>query len=254
MAGHNKWSKIKFKKAAADSKRSKVWTKVIREITVAARMGGADTSGNPRLRKAVDDARAANMPKETMERAIKRGEGGDDDSNFEELVYEGYGPGGVALYIECTTDNRNRTSTDVQFGLRKHQGSLGKSGSVGYLFDKKGQLLFEKEPAESAKPTEDMLLEIGMDHGADDVTDDGDGFTVTCEPVDFQNLREAYAAAGLVPVSANVEMIPQNTIQVQGDDARSLLKLVDALEDLDDVQHVWANFDVDPGELEKLMS
>jgi YebC/PmpR family DNA-binding regulatory protein len=254
MAGHNKWSKIKFKKAAADSKRSKVWTKVIREITVAARMGGSDVAGNPRLRKALDDARAANMPKDTMERAVKRGEGGDDDSNFEELVYEGYGPGGVALYIECTTDNRNRTSTDVQFGLRKNQGSLGKSGSVGYLFDKKGQFLFEKEPTESIKPTEDMLLEIGMEHGADDVTDDGDGFTVTCGPAEFQNLREAYAESGLVPVSANVEMVPQNTISVQGDDARALLKLVDALEDLDDVQHVWANFDIDPGELEKLMS
>ena len=254
MAGHNKWSKIKFKKAAADSKRSKVWTKVIREITVAARMGGVDVSGNPRLRKALDDARAANMPKDTMERAIKRGEGADGDANYEELVYEGYGPGGVALYIECTTDNRNRTSTDVQFGLRKHQGSLGKSGSVGYLFDKRGQFLFEKSPEGSTAPTEDLLLEIGMDHGAEDVTDDGDGFTVICEPADFQNLREAYAKADILPVSAAVAMIPQNTVQVSGDNAKLLLKLVDVLEDLDDVQHVWSNFEIDPDELETLMA
>ena len=253
MSGHNKWSKIKHKKGAADAKRSKVWTKCIREITVAAKLGGDDISGNPRLRKAVDDAKAANMPKDTVERAIKRGAGGDDDTNYEELVYEGYGPGGVALFVQCTTDNRNRTGADIRAAFKKNNGNLGASGSVAYLFDKKGHFVFEKEPESGKTPTEELLLEIGMEHGAEDVVDDGDVFTVTCDPADFNDLREAFTQAELTPLEANVAMLPQTTTKVEADDAKTLLKLIDTLEDLDDVQNVWANYDIDPALLEELM-
>jgi len=253
MAGHNKWSKIKHKKGANDAKRAKVWTKIIREVTIAAKMGGADPDGNPRLRKAIDDAKAANMPKDTVQRAVNKGAGGDDDANYEELVYEGYGPAGVALYVECATDNRNRTSADIRAAFKKRGGNLGASGSVAYMFDKKGQFVFEKAPDDGAAPTEDALLEVGMDHGAEDVVDDGEAFEVTCESNDFQGLREAFAAAGFVPALAKVAMIPQNMVKTSGDDAAQLLKLVDALEDLDDVQNVWGNFDIDPEELEKLL-
>ena len=254
MSGHNKWSKIKHKKGAADAKRSKVWTKCIREITVAAKLGGTDVSGNPRLRKALDDARAANMTRDTIDRAVKRGEGDDDGADFEELAYEGYGPAGVALYIECTTDNRNRTAGSVGSTLRKGNGTLGKTGSVAFLFDKRGHFIFEKEPEEGTAATEDQLFEIGMEHGAEDVTDEGDAFAVLCAPNDFQGLREAYAESGLVAVSADIAMLPQTTVKVTGTDATELLRLIDRLEDLDDVQNVWTNFDIDPDELEAILA
>ncbi len=252
MAGHNKWSKIKHKKGAADAKRAKLWTKLIREITVAARLSGSDAAANPRLRKALDDARAANMPKDTIDRAVKRGDSEDDTDNYEELVYEGYGPAGVALFIECTTDNRNRTSADVGSTLRKRGGSLGKSGSVAFVFDKKGHFVFDKTPEEGKAAEEVALLEVGMAHGAEDVSDDGDSFAVVCDPAVFQELREAYVAAGFVPASAQVAMLPQTTVEVAGEDAEKLIKLIDALEDLDDVQNVWANFDIDADELDRL--
>ncbi|MCP4498788.1 MAG: YebC/PmpR family DNA-binding transcriptional regulator [Deltaproteobacteria bacterium] len=250
MAGHNKWSKIKHKKGAADSKRAKVWTKIIREITVATRLGGPDADGNPRLRKAVDDAKAANMTKDTVDRAISRGAGDDDTEDYEELVYEGYGPAGVALYVECTTDNRNRTGADIRVAFKKNGGNLGALGSVGYLFDKKGHFVFEKEPDEGKAPTEDALFEVGMEHGAEDVIDEDDVWEVVCLPNDFQDLREAFVEAGFSPTAAQVAMLPQTTAKVAGGDVNMLLKLVDALEDLDDVQHVWGNFDIDPDELE----
>jgi YebC/PmpR family DNA-binding regulatory protein len=252
MAGHNKWSKIKHKKGAADAKRSKVWTKIIREVTVAARLGGADVSANPRLRKAVDDARAANIPKDTLSRALSKGAGGDE-ADYEELRYEGYGPGGVALMIDCTTDNRNRAAADVRSVLRKGGGSLGKDGSVAFLFTKLGQLAFDKAPDEGGKvPTEDDLMEIGLEHGADDVTDEGDSFLVTCAPDAFNGLREAFDNAGYVPALANIEQVPSTSVTLTGDDAATLLKLIDKLEDLDDVQNVWANFDIADDEIERL--
>lgn len=244
MAGHNKWSKIKHKKGANDAKRSKVWTKIIREITVAAKMGGGDPDGNPRLRKALDDARAANMPKDTMNRAVTKGAGGGDDANFEELTYEGYAPGGVALLIECATDNRNRTGGDVRSTLSKGGGNLGTSGSVSFMFDKRGQIMFAAEPEEGKKPTEDDLLELGMEHGAEDVATEDGGFVVTCEVPDFHTLLEAYKAAGYVPASADLAQLPQNMVAVQGDAAHKLLRLIDKLEDLDDVQNVWSNADI----------
>lgn len=253
MSGHNKWSKIRHKKGKEDARRSKVWTKIIREITVAARLGGEDASQNPRLRKAIDDARAANMPKDTLERAIHRGAGSEDAADYQELVYEAYGPAGVALYIEAMTDNRNRTSSDVGSALRHGQGTLGKSGSVGFLFDKRGQLVFDKAPEEGRAPTEDDLLEAALEHGVEELSDDGESFTLTCEPEAFQHLREALQAAGFVPSSAEVAMLPQTTVKVAGDDARALFKLIDRLEDLDDVQNVWSNFDIDPAELERLV-
>ena len=252
MAGHNKWSKIKHKKGREDARRSKVWTKLIREITVAAKLGGLDPAGNPRLRKALDDARAGNMPKDTIDRAVKRGDSDDDDANYEELVYEGYGPAGVALFIECTTDNRNRTSGDVGSVLRRGNGTLGKSGSVAYLFEKKGLFIFDKTPDEGTAPIEDGLLEIGLDHGAEDVLDDGKTFTVTSTPSDFNELREAFGLAGFPPIEANIAMMPQTTVKIEGNDARAVFRLIDALEDLDDVQNVWSNFDIDPDEFEKL--
>lgn len=254
MAGHNKWSKVKHRKAGVDAKRSKLWTKIIREVSVATRLGGPDPTGNPRLRKAIDDARAANVPKDTLERAIKRAAGGEEGADYEELVYEGYGPGGVALLIECTTDNRNRTSGDVRSVLHKHGGNLGTSGSVAFLFEKKGHFIFEKKPEDGKAPSEEALLEIGLEHGAEDVSDDGESFTVTCAPGDFQTLREAYQAAGFVPASAAIAQLPASTVKVSGADAAKLMKLIDLLEDLDDVQNVWANYDIEAEEMERLLA
>jgi YebC/PmpR family DNA-binding regulatory protein len=254
MAGHNKWSKVKHKKARVDAKRSKVWTKLIREITVASRMGGPEPADNARLRKALDDAKAANMPKETVQRAVDRGAGKGDGADYEELVYEGYGPHGVALLIECATDNRNRTSGEIRSVLTKNGGNLGTSGSVSFMFDKQGQLLFEKEPESGKPPTEDALLEIGMEHGADDVADDGDAFMVTCAPEAFLGLDAAFKAAEFQPTTAEVARVPQSQVKLEGDDAKKCIQLIDKLEDLDDVQNVWSNFDIDESELEKLMA
>lgn len=252
MSGHNKWSKIKHKKGAADAKRSKIWTKLIREITVAARIGGEDTSANPRLRKAVDDSRAANMPKDTINRAISKGSAGKDVADFEELVYEGYGPNGVAILVECMTDNRNRTSSDVRSVFNKRGGNMGATGSVSFGFNKKGQIYFDKDIHQSL--TEDALLEIGLEKGLEDITDEGDSFLVTCEPDKFQDLREAFVGASIFPSDAEVAMVPDSLVSISGNRARTLLKLIELLEDLDDVQHVWTNMDIDEMELESLMA
>ncbi len=253
MAGHNKWSKIKHKKGAADAKRSKIWTKIIREITVASRMGGEDPGSNPRLRKAIDDARYANMPKDNITRAIAKGLGGEG-GNMEELVYEGYGPGGVAIVVECMTDNRNRTLSDVRTVIQKKGGNLGATGSVLFSFHKKGQLSFTKASAGGKVKSEDQLLEVGLEHGMEEVSEEGDSFTVLCAPEKYLSLKDAFEKAELIPDGSELTMIPDNVVQVSGDNARKLLAMVEGLEDLDDVQNVYTNMDIDENELEELMA
>ena len=251
MAGHNKWSKVKHKKAAADSKRSKVWTKIIREITVASRTGGSDPGANPRLRKAIDDARSANMPKENVLRAISKGSG-DEGDNMEELVYEGYGPGGVAIVVECLTDNRNRTLSDVRTAIQKRGGNLGATGSVLFGFHKKGLFFFEKAK-NKAGLTEDALLEVGLETGIEDVTEEEDGFSVTCSVENYLGLKDAFTKSGFIPETSELTMIPDNLVPISGDNAKKLVAMIDALEDLDDVQNVFSNMDMDEQELEQLM-
>lgn len=252
MAGHNKWSKVKHKKAAADSKRSKVWTKIIREVTIAARMGGGDPTGNPRLRKAIDDARTSNMPKENIQRAILKGTGGEGE-NLEELVYEGYGPGGVAIVVECMTDNRNRTLSDVRTAIQKRGGNLGATGSVLFGFHKKGEFFFDRAGGGKNIPNEDVLLEIGLEHGMEEVKEDKDGFVVTCSVENYLGLKDAFLAAKLIPDTSELTMIPDNYVNVAGDNAKKLMAMIEALEDLDDVQNVFTNMEIDDQELEALM-
>lgn len=250
MAGHNKWSKIKHKKGAADAKRSKVWTKIIREITISSRLGGEDPSTNPRLRKAIDDARSANMPKDNIQRAISKGTGGEGE-NLEELVYEGYGAGGVAIVVECMTDNRNRTLGDVRTIIQKKGGNLGATGSVLFSFHKKGQFVFDATKPNA--PSEDMLLEIGLEHGIEDVSTEDESLVVTCSVENYLGLKDAFESAKLVAETSELTMIPDNYIKVSGDNAKKLLTMIEGLEDLDDVQNVYSNMDIDEKELEELM-
>jgi len=240
MAGHSKWANIKHRKEAQDKKRSKVWTKLIREITVAAREGGGDASANPRLRLAMDKAIVANMPKDTIERAIKRGAVGTDTENYEEIRYEGYGPGGVAVMVDCMTDNRNRTASEVRHAFTKHGGNLGTDGSVGYLFTKRGVLSFPPGV------DEDRIMEAALEAGADDVVTYEDGSVdVLTAPEAFEAVRAAMAAAGLAAAGAEVTFHPSTSAPVEGDAAEKLLKMLDVLEDLDDVQNVYSNADID---------
>jgi YebC/PmpR family DNA-binding regulatory protein len=250
MAGHNKWSKIKHKKGAADAKRSKVWTKIIREITISSRFGGEDPSTNPRLRKAIDDARSANMPKDNIQRAISKGTGGEGE-NLEELTYEGYGPGGVAIVVECMTDNRKRSLGDVRTIIQKKGGNLGATGSVLFSFHKKGQLIFDL--AKNKNLSEDTLLEIGLEHGIEDIALEDNSLVVTCSVENYLSLKDAFLKAGLVPETSELTMIPDNYVSVSGDNAKKLLAMIDNLEDLDDVQNVYTNMDIDEKELEELM-
>jgi len=240
MAGHSKWANIKHRKEAQDKKRSKVWTKLIREITVAAREGGGDASANPRLRLAMDKAIVANMPKDTIERAIKRGAVGTDTENYEEIRYEGYGPGGVAVMVDCMTDNRNRTASEVRHAFTKHGGNLGTDGSVGYLFTKRGVLSFPPGV------DEDRIMEAALEAGADDVVTYEDGSVdVLTAPEAFEAVRAAMTAAGLAAAGAEVTFHPSTSAPVEGDAAEKLLKMLDVLEDLDDVQNVYSNADID---------
>lgn len=252
MGGHSKWSTIKRAKALTDAKRSKVWTKVIREVTVAARLGGKDESTNPRLRQAIIAAKAVNMPKENIERGVRKGAGGVEEGDYKELVYEGFGPGGVAILIECMTDNNNRTASDVRSTFTKNGGALGALGSVSRLFKKSGQLFFEARAGRES--LEEKLMEIGLDSGLDDIANDEDGFVVSCDPFKLEKLREAYLAAGLPPDNAEIVMIPEITVAVAGDNARRLLKMIDILEDLDDVQNVWSNLEIDNQEMDQILS
>ncbi len=238
MAGHSKWANIQHRKKAQDAKRGKLFTKLIREITVAARMGGGDPASNPRLRAAVDNALSSNMTKDTVERAIKRGAGAGEGENYEEVRYEGYGPNGVAIMVDCLTDNRNRTVAEVRHAFTKHGGNLGTDGSVAYLFAKTGILSY---PPES---DEDQLMEAALEAGAEDVQTNDDGsIDVYTAPEAFLEVRDAMRAAGLDPAQAEVTMNPSTSVELEGDDAQTVVKLVDMLEDLDDVQHVYTNAD-----------
>jgi YebC/PmpR family DNA-binding regulatory protein len=240
VAGHSKWSKIKRKKAVNDAKRGAQFTKLIREITVAARQGGGNPDFNPRLRLAVDTAKGASMPLENIERAIKKGTGELEGVNYEEVTYEGYGPGGVALFIETLTDNQNRTVADIRHRLGKHNGSLGTSGSVAWQFERKGQIFV---PA--ADHDEDAVFEAAIEAGAEDVVRDGDEFVVTTDLASFHEVQEGMKQAGIEFSQAEVSMIAQNEVAIAGSEAESLLKLLDALDDLDDVQKVHTNADID---------
>ena len=240
MAGHNKWSKIKRKKGVADAKRGALFTKLIREITVAAREGGGSPEFNARLRLAVDTAKSAWMPADNIDRAIKKGTGELEGASYEEVTYEGYGPGGVALFIECLTDNTNRTVADVRHVLTKLDGSLGTDGSVAWQFDRKGQLIIN-----AVRYTEDTVFEAAIEAGAEDVIGDDDELVVTSEVSDFSAVQDSLRAAGIEPISAELTRIAKNEVAVGGRDAEKLLKLLDTLEELDDVQKVHSNADID---------
>jgi YebC/PmpR family DNA-binding regulatory protein len=236
MAGHSKWANIKHKKAATDAKRGKIWTRLIKEITVAARMGGGDLTSNPRLRLAVDKAADANMPKDNVTRAIQRGSGGLEGVNYEEIRYEGYGINGAAILVDCMTDNRVRTVAEVRHAFNKFGGNMGTEGSVAFLFKHCGQLLF------APGTNEDKLMECALEAGADDViADDEGGFEVLCDPYAFSAIRETLDKAGFKAELAEVTMKPSTAIDFSGDDAAKMQKLLDALENLDDVQEVYTN-------------
>ncbi len=247
MAGHSKWANIKHRKGAQDAKRGKIFTKLIKEITVAAKIGGGDIEGNPRLRTAVDKAKNANMPKDTIDRAIKKGCGDLDGVSYEEGVFEGYGPGGAAVIVEFMTDNRTRTVADVRHIFNKHNGSLGVSGSVAFLFDRKGLISFSKEQ------DFDTLFEIALEAGAEDVKDEGDAIEIITDPGSFIEVREAIAAKGLQWETAEVTMLPQTMVKLEGKQAEQMLKMMDKLEDNDDVQNVYANFDISDEDLASFM-
>ena len=239
MSGHSKWSTIKHKKGAADAKRGKVFTKLIKEITVAARMGGGDINANPRLRTAVAAAKAENMPKDNMDRAIKKGTGELEGVDYEELTYEGYGPGGTAVFVECLTDNKNRTVAEVRHIFSKAGGNLGENGCVAWMFDKKGYIVVEKSAAD-----EEQLMEVALEAGAEDVREDDDNFEIITAPEDFEAVKEAIDEAGIETIDAEVTMLPQNSTEVVGKEAEQIIRLMDALDDNDDVQKAYTNADI----------
>ncbi len=247
MAGHNKWSSIKHKKARADAARGKVFTKIIREITVAAREGGGDLEGNPRLRLAVQNAKGANMPNDNIERAIKKGTGDLEGARYEEFTYEGYGPAGVALLIDTLSDNKNRTTAEVRHALSKHGGNLGETGCVSWNFATKGIIRLALDQGD-----EDSVMEAAIEAGAEDVRSDEHGHEVVTEATDLAAVSDALKAAGLEVQEAKLEKIPNTTVKLELDDAKKTLKLMDMIEDLDDVQGVSANFDIADEVLEQL--
>ena len=247
MAGHSKWANIKHRKAAVDAKRGKIFTKVIRELTVAAKEGGSDPEANPRLRTAVATAKGANMPNDTIERAIKRGTGDIEGVVYNEIFYEGYGPGGSAVYVKALTDNRNRTVSDIRRIFTKHGGGLGENGCVAWMFDLKGRIAFAGDSVD-----EDTLFDLVIDAGADDVrTEDSEIVVIT--PTDsYETVKKAVADAGIQYESAEVTMIPQTSVRIEGREAEHMIRLMEALEDSDDVQNVYANFDIDEQLLEAI--
>jgi YebC/PmpR family DNA-binding regulatory protein len=249
MSGHSKWHSIKHKKAAIDAKRGKAFTQIIKEITVAARTGGGDVNFNPRLRLAVDKAKAENMPKDNIERAIKKGTGELEGFNLEEVAYEGYGPGGVAVYIEATTDNRNRTVGEVRHLFSKYGGNLGETGSVGWMFHKKGYFVIDRKDA-----PEETLLEIVLEAGGEDVKDAGSSWEIYTPPEAFEAVRDALKTKGVSIAAEELGMIPQTEVKLEGKQAQQMLKLMEALEEHDDLTHVWANFDIEEKEIEAAMS
>ncbi|NCP02266.1 MAG: YebC/PmpR family DNA-binding transcriptional regulator [Deltaproteobacteria bacterium] len=247
MSGHSKWANIKHRKGAQDAKRGKIFTKFIKEITIAARIGGGDLEANSRLRLAVDKAKQANMPKDNIERAIKKGTGDLDGVTYEEGLFEGYGPGGVAVIVEFMTDNRTRTVADVRHAFTKYGGSLGVSGSVAFMFDRKGQIIFPEDADFEA------IFEAALEAGAEDVKEEDSVIEVVTDPAEFETVRNALDAKGFKFESAEVTMIPQNMSPVEGKQAESLMKMIDVLEDNDDVQNVYANFDISDEEMERIM-
>jgi YebC/PmpR family DNA-binding regulatory protein len=244
MSGHSKWHTIKHKKGALDAKRGKLFTKLIKEIQVSARTGGGDVNANARLRKAVSDAKGANMPNDTIDRAIRRGTGAEEGVTYDEITYEGYGPGGVAIMVDSMTDNRNRTVAEIRHIFSKNGGNMGASGSVSYLFEKKGYIIVDK-----ASKSEDELFELVSEAGADDLRDDEDNFEIITAPENFDAVLTAVKGAGVEPQVAEVEMVPQTYVKLEGNEARQMLKLMEALEDHDDVQKVSANFDINEADM-----
>ena len=245
MSGHSKWSTIKHKKAAADAKRGKAFTRAIREITMAAREGGGDADGNARLRSAIIAAKECNMPSDNITRAIKKGTGELEGAQLEEVTYEGYAPGGVAVFIETVTDNKNRTLPEIRHIFAKHGGNIAASNAVAWMFEKKGYLVVDS----TALP-EERLLEIVLEAGADDMRQDGSNQEIFTSPEAFPVVKEALESKGVPIAASEVAMTPKNTVRAEGQTARKVLKLIEALEEHDDVQHVWANFDIDESEME----
>lgn len=243
MSGHNKWSTIKHKKGAADARRGRIFTRLIKELTVAARMGGGDPNANPRLRAAVLAAKSENMPKDNIEKAIKRGTGELEGTTYEESTYEGYGPGGAAILVDSLTDNKNRAVAEIRHIFSKYGGSMGENGCVSWMFNKKGYFSIEK-----GKVTEEQLMEVALDAGAEDVKEDEDGFEVITAPAEFEAVKTALDAAKIPYAEAEITMLPQNTLMLQGKEAESMIRLMEALDNCDDVQKIYTNADI-PAEM-----
>ncbi len=245
MSGHSKWHTIKHKKGAADAKRGKIFTRIIKELTVAARHGGGDPDKNPRLRTIIADAKSVNMPADNIKRAIRRGTGEEEGVQYDEVTYEGYGPGGAAVIIETLTDNRNRTVGEIRHTFGKHGGNLGEANSVGWMFDKKGMIVVDK-----GKADEETLMALVLEAGADDMSDEGASWEILTPMEEFQQVVDAVKAAAIEPDSAQIAMVPQNYVKLEGKVAQQMLKLMDALEDNDDTKSVWSNFDIEEKEIE----
>jgi YebC/PmpR family DNA-binding regulatory protein len=246
MSGHSKWHSIKHKKAATDSKRGRIFTRLIKEMTAAARNGGGDPDANPRLRLAISTAKASNMPAENIKKAVMRGTGELPGIIYEDINYEGYGPGGVAIFMHALTDNKNRTVAEVRHLLSKNGGNLGETGCVGWIFERKGYFVVEKSTAD-----EEKLMEIALGAGADDMREDGSNFEILTKPDNFDAVRAALESEKIATAAAEISMMPQNYVKLEGKNAQTMLKLMEALEDHEDIQNVWANFDIDESELKE---
>lgn len=244
MSGHSKWHTIKHKKGAADAKRGKIFTRIIKELTVAARNGGGDPATNPRLRTIIAEAKSVNMPSDNIKKAIQRGTGELPGVSYEEITYEGYGPGGAALIVETLTDNKNRTVGEIRHLLEKYNGNLGSANSVAWMFEKKGYIVVDKAAAD------EETLNTALEAGADDMRDDGDSWEVLTDPSAFEAVREAVKGIGIEPASAEVAMLPQNYVKLQGKEASQMVKLMEVLDEHDDVKQVWSNFDIEEKEIE----
>lgn len=244
MSGHSKWHSIKYKKAAQDAKRGKIFTKIIKELSVAARLGGGDPDTNSRLRKAIADAKAVNMPADNIQRAIKKGTGELEGTTYEEITYEGYGPGGVAIYVEVLTDNKNRTVSELRHVFSRNGGNIGESGCVAWMFDRKGYIVVEQ-----SKASEDQLLDIALEAGAEDLREDGSNYEIFTTPNSYEDVVNSLKEHNIEMAASNLGYIPQNYVKLEGKQAHQLLRLMEELEDHDDVQNVWANFDIDEEEI-----
>ncbi|HKW74488.1 MAG TPA: YebC/PmpR family DNA-binding transcriptional regulator [Terriglobales bacterium] len=247
MSGHSKWATIKHKKGALDAKRGKIFTRLIKEITMAAKSGGGDPEGNPRLRTAIAAAKAENMPADNIKRAVQRGTGELPGATYEEITFEGYGPGGVALLVDVTTDNRNRTVSEIRHAFGKNGGNLGESGSVAWMFHKKGSIVVAKTAAK-----EDDLMNLVLENGGEDLNDDGENWEITTDPGAYEGVLDAVKKAGIEVAHSEVGMVPQNYIKLEGPAANQMIRLLEAIEDHDDVQNVFSNFDVDQKQLEEV--